>query len=53
MGMTAHLTAVCVRRSSPMDERHHEDTMASIQLHVYMCIDEIKRLVNRRVVLYL
>jgi len=36
-----------------MDEHHHEDTMASVQLHVYMCIDEMKRLVNRRVVLYL
>ena len=51
MGMNAHLPAVCVRRSSPMDERHHEDTKASVQLHVYMCIDEMKRLVNRRVVL--
>jgi hypothetical protein len=36
-----------------MDERHHEDTTTSVQLHVYMCIDEMKRLVNRRVVLYL
>ena len=34
-----------------MDERHHEDTEASVQLHVYMCIDEMTRLVNRRVVL--
>jgi hypothetical protein len=36
-----------------MDERHHEDTVALGQLHAYMCIDEMKRLVNRRVVLYL
>ena len=34
-----------------MDERLDEDTKASVQLHVYMCIDEMTRLVNRRVVL--
>ena len=34
-----------------MDERHHADTEASVQLHVSMCIDEMTRLVNRRVVL--
>jgi hypothetical protein len=39
--------------SEPRDERHHENTMASVQLHAYMCIDEMKRPVNRRVILYL
>jgi len=34
-----------------MDERHDGDTKTSVQLHVYMCIDEMTRLVNRRVVL--
>ena len=34
-----------------MHERHGETTKASVQLHVYMCIDEMTRLVNRRVVL--
>ena len=34
-----------------MDKCHHEDTEAPIQLHDYMCIDEMTRLVNRRVVL--
>jgi hypothetical protein len=38
-------------RSSSMDERHREDIQASVQLHVHMCIDEMTRLVNRRVVL--
>ena len=28
-----------------------EGTKASVPLHVYMCIDEMTRLVNRRVVL--
>ena len=34
-----------------MDERHDETTKASVQLRVHMCIDEMTRLVNRRVVL--
>ena len=51
MGMTRIVPAVSGRRSSSMDERHDEDTKAWVQLHVYMCIDEMTRLVNRRVVL--
>jgi hypothetical protein len=36
-----------------MDERHHEATTASEPSHAYVCIEEMKQLVNGRVILYL
>ena len=52
MGMSAHLPAVCgLAIIADWMSAMMRTPRASVQMHVYMCIDEMTRLVNRRVVL--
>src|ERR1700752_5210732 len=51
MRMRVHLSAGRVRQSSLIDASRGKEMMASAQSHDYMCIDEITRLVNCKVIL--